>query len=94
MIRHWIEVTDLDTGKVLNNSVCLSRKEAEDERQRLKDEDVTQQHRYGRSDSARIRRGKDENSNARLERTTCSGGVGGRVSNATEPEWDVNRQYR
>jgi hypothetical protein len=26
MIRYWIEVTDLDTGKVLNNSVCLSRK--------------------------------------------------------------------
>src|SRR5438128_785209 len=47
MIRYWIEVTDLDTGKVLNNSVCLSRKEAEDERQRLKDEGVTQQHRYG-----------------------------------------------
>src|SRR6266849_4269327 len=47
MIRYWIEVTDLDSGKVLNNSVCLSRKEAEDERQRLKDEDVTQQHRYG-----------------------------------------------
>jgi len=47
MIRYWIEVTDLDTGKLLNNSVCLSRKEAEDERQRLKDEGVTQQHRYG-----------------------------------------------
>src|SRR5712692_10129113 len=47
MIRCWIEVTDLDTGKVLYNSVCLSRKEAEDERQRLKDEGVTQQHRYG-----------------------------------------------